>query len=178
MGKLIIKCAWKSKGLRETKTLKELSVGVPGWLSRLSVPLLLRSWSCGLWVCAPHWALCWQHRAWSLLRFLCLPLSLLLPSMGSMSLSLSLSYKNKFKNIKKKKKELSVTGVPMWLSWLSVWLLISAQVMISQLWDQAPHWALSWQHEPAWDSLSPSLLPHPYHASALSFSLSLKINKL
>ena len=31
-----------------------------------------------------------------------------------------------------------------WLSWLSVWLLISAQVMISWSWDQAPHWVLCW----------------------------------
>ena len=35
-------------------------------------------------------------------------------------------------------------GVPEWLSRLSIWLLILAQVMISVLWDQAPCWALSW----------------------------------
>ena len=29
------------------------------------------------------------------------------------------------------------TGEPGWLSWLSIWLLISAQVMISGFWDQA-----------------------------------------
>ena len=33
-------------------------------------------------------------------------------------------------------------GAPGWLSWLNVWLLILAQVMISQTWDQAPRWAL------------------------------------
>ena len=36
----------------------------------------------------------------------------------------------------------AIPGVPSWLSWLSVWLLISAQVIISGLWDWAPHWAL------------------------------------
>ena len=45
--------------------------GVPGWLSRLSVWLLLRSWSQGLWVRGPHQALCWwQLRTWSLLLIL------------------------------------------------------------------------------------------------------------
>ena len=35
-------------------------------------------------------------------------------------------------------------GAPGWLSHLSTWFLISAQVMISGLWDQAPLWALCW----------------------------------
>ena len=65
----------------------------PGWLSRLSIQLGLRSWSHGLWVPAPRRALCWQLRAWSLFRILCLPLSLFLPS--SVSLCLSLSKINK-----------------------------------------------------------------------------------
>ena len=55
------------------------NTGAPGWPSRLSVPLRLRSWSHGSWVRAPHRALCWQLRAWSLLWILCLPLSLTLP---------------------------------------------------------------------------------------------------
>ena len=41
----------------------------------------------------------------------------------------------------------SKTGVPCWLSRLSVWLLISAQILIWVLWVQAlrwgPHWAWS-----------------------------------
>ena len=37
----------------------------PGWLSRLSVQLQLRSWSPSSWVWVPHQALCWQLRAWS-----------------------------------------------------------------------------------------------------------------
>ena len=49
--------------------------GVPGWLSRLSGRLWLRSWSCGPWVQALRRALCWQLRDWSLFRILCLPLS-------------------------------------------------------------------------------------------------------
>ena len=64
-------------------------LGAPGWLSWLSARLQLRSWSRCLWVWAPHRALCWQHRAWSLLWILCLPLSLLLPHPCSVSLSLS-----------------------------------------------------------------------------------------
>ena len=61
---------------------------MPGWLSQLSLGLQLRSWSHGLWVGAPHWALCWQLRAWSLLQILCLCLSLPLPCSCSVSLSL------------------------------------------------------------------------------------------
>ena len=74
--------------------------GAPGWLSQLSVPLQLRSWSCSLWVRALHQALCWQLRAWSLLLVLCLPLSLSLPC--SCSVSLCLKHKiNIFKKLKK-----------------------------------------------------------------------------
>ena len=40
------------------------SDGAPGWLSRLSIWLQLRSWSHSLWVRAPCWALCWQCGAW------------------------------------------------------------------------------------------------------------------
>lgn len=36
-----------------------------------------------------------------------------------------------------------LSGAHGWLSWLRVWLLISAQVTISVLWDGAPCWALS-----------------------------------
>ena len=53
--------------------------GAPGWLSLLGVQLHLRSWSCSLWVRAPHRALCWQLRARRPLQILCLPLSLPLP---------------------------------------------------------------------------------------------------
>ena len=34
--------------------------------------------------------------------------------------------------------------MPGWLSWLSIWLLVLAQVIISGFWDQALHWALHW----------------------------------
>ena len=66
-------------------------LGAPGWLSRLSVRLQLRSWSrlTGVW--APRRALGWWPRAWSLLPILCLPLSLPLPR----SCSVSLCLKNK-----------------------------------------------------------------------------------
>ena len=40
--------------------------------------------------------------------------------------------------------ETYVTGAPGWLSQLSVWLLISAQVMIPGSWVRAPHQALRW----------------------------------
>ena len=68
---------------------------VPGWLSRLSVWLRLKSWSHGLWVQAPHRALYWQFRAWNLLLILCLPLSLFPSPDCAPCLSLSLSLKNK-----------------------------------------------------------------------------------
>ena len=61
-------------------------------LSRLRVQLRLRSRSHGSLVRAPHWALCWQLGAWSLLLFLCLRLSL---PLLSLSVSLSLSKINK-----------------------------------------------------------------------------------
>ena len=69
--------------------------GAPGWLSRLSVQHQLRSWSCCFWVGAPLQALCWQLRAWSLFQILCLPLSLFLPHLSSLSLSLSLNLSQK-----------------------------------------------------------------------------------
>ena len=52
--------------------LKEKRKGAPWWLSRLSGQLRLRSWTHSSWVRVPCWALCWQLRAWSLLRILCL----------------------------------------------------------------------------------------------------------
>ena len=64
-------------------------MGHLGGLRRLSVRLRLRSWSHSLWVRAPHQALCWQFRAWSLLWILCLPVSLPLPRSCVLSLSLS-----------------------------------------------------------------------------------------
>ena len=63
------------------------SLGAPGWLSRLSVRLRLRSRSHGSWVRAPCRALGWWLRAWSLLLTLCLPLSLPLPHSCSVSVS-------------------------------------------------------------------------------------------
>ena len=63
--------------------LKEWSWGHLG----LSVWLQLMSWSPGMWVWAPGWALCWQLGTWSLLQILCLPLSLLLPCSHCVSLS-------------------------------------------------------------------------------------------
>ena len=71
--------------------------GAPGWLSRLSVWLQLRSWS--LWVWAPRWALCWELRAWRLLRILSVSLSFSAPAL-LVTLSLPLS-KNKIKQTKR-----------------------------------------------------------------------------
>ena len=60
-----------------------------------------------------------------------------------------------------------------WLIQLSGWLLISAQVMISWMWGQAPHEDLCSQ---LGDCLLPLLSPPfcPYHTHALSLSLSQK----
>ena len=74
--------------------------GVPGWLSRLSVWLWLRSWSHGWWVRALCQALVLTAGSLELLWILCLPLSLLLPCSHSVSLSFSKINKN-FKKILK-----------------------------------------------------------------------------
>ena len=82
---------WFSQGTKTKNyyvkclSFKILTTGVPGWLSWLSIWPLLRSWSHSSWVQALHQALCWQLRAWSLLRILCLPLSLPLPCSCSVS---------------------------------------------------------------------------------------------
>ena len=73
------------------------SLAAPGWLSWLSICLLLKSWSPGSWVRALCWPLCWQLKAWSLLRILCFSHSLLL------SCSCSVSVAQKWINVKKKK---------------------------------------------------------------------------
>ena len=77
--------------------IKTKTCGAPGWLSRLSGQLRLRSWSHGPWVQALCRALCWPLGAWSLLGRLCLTLSLPLSCSHALSLSLSLflSLKNK-----------------------------------------------------------------------------------
>ena len=77
----------------------------PGWLSRLRVWFRFRSWSHSSWVRAVCRALCWQLRAWTLLRILCLPLSLCPSPAWALSLSLSLSKINTHKKIFFKKKE-------------------------------------------------------------------------
>ena len=69
---------------------KILMRGAPRRLSRLSIWLQLRSWSHGSWLRAPHRALCWQPRAWSLFRILCLAL----PCSHCVSLSLSKIHKH------------------------------------------------------------------------------------
>ena len=68
-------------------------LGVPGLIGQLSIWLRLRSWSQGLWVRALRQALCWQFRAWILLRILYLPLSLPLTRSSSVCLFLSLCQK-------------------------------------------------------------------------------------
>ena len=101
---------------------KVLSVlGAPGWLSRLSVPLQLRSRCCGLWVRAPRRALCCSSEPEACFGF-CVPLSLC--SFPTHALSVSLKYKHSKKNLKKNK-VLSVQSCHYW-SW------------DAGLWGQAP----------------------------------------
>ena len=64
--------------------------------------------------------------------------------------------------------------VPGWLNWLSVWLLTSAQVMISWFVCSSPAGTLHWQHVTCLGFCPLLFLPLP---CSLSFSLSLKINK-
>ena len=61
-----------------------------------------------------------------------------------------------------------------WLSQLSVWLLILAQVMISMFMGSGPSSGHSVRADPAWDSLPPSLSA----PSLLMLSPPLKINKI
>ena len=82
--------------------IQEHWIGAPGWLTRLSVWLQLRSRSHRLWVRALHQPLCWQLRAWSLPQILCLPLPLPLPCSCSLSLSVSKIKIKTFKKFKKK----------------------------------------------------------------------------
>ena len=63
-------------------------------------------------------------------------------------------------------------GAPGWFSWLSVQLLVSAQVMISWFMSSSPHQVHAGGAESAWDSLSLLLSVSPL------LMLSLKINKL
>ena len=58
-------------------------------------------------------------------------------------------------------------GAPGWLSWLSIRLLIWAQVMISRSWDRAPRWTPS----RAWSLLG-------ILSFSPAWSLSFKINKI
>ena len=83
-------CFWNCNLFISANTYKNLLNGAPGWLSWLSVQLRLRSWSHSLWVRAPHQALCWQLRTWSLLQILCLLLSLPPPCLHCVFLSLFL----------------------------------------------------------------------------------------
>ena len=65
--------------------------GAPGWLSRLSFRVRLRTWPHGSWVRAPHWALCWQLGAWILLQILSPSLSGPSPLKLACSLSLKIN---------------------------------------------------------------------------------------
>ena len=66
--------------------------------------------------------------------------------------------------------------VPGWCSRLRAWLLVSALVVISELWDRASHWA-PYSAQSLLKTLSPSPsvpLPACTLSLSLSFSLSLK----
>ena len=89
----------------------------------------------------------------------------------------------KIQKISKYKLSLKSVGVPGWLSWLSVRLLILAQVMISHLMSSSTAsgsalavWSLLGFLSPP--SLSASFFSFPSSSCAHALSLSLKINKL
>ena len=67
----------------------------------------------------------------------------------------------------------STLGEPGWLSLLSIWLLILAQVMILGSWDRTPHQVLCMGS--AWDSLSPSSTTLPPYLLSLSQKQKLEI---
>ena len=71
---------------------RKRTLGRRAWVAHsVKHPTWLGSWSHSLWVWAPHKALCWQLRAWSLFQILCLSLC---PSPAH-ALSLSVSKINK-----------------------------------------------------------------------------------
>ena len=139
-------------------SLKWWDIGAPGWLSRLSIRLRLRSRAHSSWVQAPRRALCWRLGAWSLLWILSPFLSAPPP------LTLYLSSKTK-----KKKKNWGACVAQL------VGRPTSAQVMISQSMSSSPASGsvLTAQSlEPVSDSVSPSLSDLP------PFMLSLPVSKI
>ena len=95
------------------RCLKHHFPGAPGWLSRSSVWLQLRSWSHGSWARAPRWALCWQligaHFGFCVSLALC----------PSTTHPLSLSLKNK--RLKKLKHHFLITSVLIMLKVAFLW---------------------------------------------------------
>ena len=75
--------------------------------------------------------------------------------------------------------EFSSWGAPWWLNWLSVQLLILAQVMLSQFVDWALHWALCWQCGACLGFSLFSLCPSPTNSPIFPLYLNffLKINE-
>ena len=139
-----------SEFLRDSPVLqKGATIGVPGWLSRLSVRLQLRSWYHSSWVRALHRALCSQLRAWSLLQILCLPSSLSLPGSLSHSLSLCLSKINKHRGAWVAQSVKRSTSAQVTISWSMSSSLVSGSGLTAQ------------SLEPASDSVSPSLSAPP-----------------
>ena len=73
-GPIVYWCRWTPNLIgnygNDSSNNRNKATGAPGWLGQLSTRLQIRSWSHGLWVWAPHQALCRQLRAWSLLRIL------------------------------------------------------------------------------------------------------------
>ena len=106
--------------------MKIQATGSSRWLSWSNF-LQFRSWYCGPWVQAPVWAMSLQLRAWTLLQILCVCLSLHLHCSLSVSVPVSVSVSLSQKYINKKEN----MGRLGWLSWISVWLLVWAQVMFS-----------------------------------------------
>ena len=117
---------------------KNVKARAPGWLSRLSTQLLLRSWSHGLWV----WALHQSLEPGAYFTFSVYPSLCPFPAY-----TLSLSKINVKKNSK---------GAPGWLSPLSVWLWLRS--WSHGLWVQALFWSLCWQLR-AWSLLQMLSLP-------------------
>ena len=70
-----------------------------------------------------------------------------------------------------------ILGVPGWLSWLSIWLLISAQVMISWFVSSSPKTGSALTVQSLLGILSPSLSAPLLLVLSLMHSPSLKINK-
>ena len=141
-----------------------------GWVSSSWFWLRSQSQGCGIKPCV---RLCTEHG--TCLRF-SLSLCLSLPLLPTLQKEGNTDFQNNIKwefTSTKSYLKIYTSGVA-WVAQLSVQLLISAQVMISQSWAWLPHQAPCW----VWNLLKILSLPLPLSPSLLTHSEKIKIKKI